>query len=389
MKPVMAIGLVAALLVGIIVGMGMNNPESVSSFESSLVNGITEQNSQLTGDVAIGLILPLTGDQSTHGEENTAGAMLGMTDFNKYLKNLGADWNLKIVKEDSATNPVVALEKLTSINAKDIHVVVGPETSSSIRNIKGYADSNNMLLFSPSSTAPTLAIPNDSVYRLVPDDSNQGPAIAKVMKSNGIDILVPVWRGDAWSDGLSASTTKSFDKLGGVSDEGIRYNPEVPEFSVTASLLADKVQAHVDEFGADKVGVLFIGFSETLQFMQSASQHNILDEVKWFGSDGNSKENKLITDPIGLTFSQKVQFTTVQVSVSDNPIHKHVETSLTKELGRTPNTYAFSSYDIVWIIGLAMLETGSNDQLILKLSNTLQLMPSKQIPDNYHSSFRI
>ena len=31
----------------------------------------------------------------------------------------------------------------------------------------------------------------------------------------------------------------------------------------------------------------------------------------------------------------------------------------------------------------------STIQLILKLSNTLQLMPSKQIPDNYHSSFRI
>ena len=32
---------------------------------------------------------------------------------------------------------------------------------------------------------------------------------------------------------------------------------------------------------------------------------------------------------------------------------------------------------------------GYDNQLILKLSNTLQLMPSKQIPDNYHSSFRI
>ncbi len=87
-----------------------------------------------------------------------------------------------MISEDSATNPVIALEKLTSLNAKGIKIIVGPETSSNIRNIKGYADSNNMMLISCCSSAPALAIPNDSVFRLVPDDSNQGSAIAKLMQ---------------------------------------------------------------------------------------------------------------------------------------------------------------------------------------------------------------
>ena len=42
-------------------------------------------------------------------------------------------------------------------------------------------------------------------------------------------------------------------------------------------------------------------------------------------------------------------------------IRKDVETRLIQQIGRTPNTYAFSAYDIVWILGLAMIDANSND----------------------------
>jgi branched-chain amino acid transport system substrate-binding protein len=139
-----------------------------------------QESSELVGEVNIGLILPLSGDLATHGEENWEGSKLGVVDFNKHLEEIDAGWTLKMTSEDSATSPVIALEKLSALNAKGIGIVVGPETSSNIRNIKGYSDSNNMLLVSCCSSAPALAIPNDSVFRLVPDDSNQGTAISKL-----------------------------------------------------------------------------------------------------------------------------------------------------------------------------------------------------------------
>ncbi len=294
------------------------------------------------------------------------GSKLGVVEFNKYLEEIGAPWTLKMTSEDSATSPVIALEKLTALNAKGIGIVVGPETSSNIRNMKGYSDSNNMLLVSCCSSAPALAIPNDSVYRLVPDDSNQGTALSKLIRHEGIDVLVPVWRGDTWGDGLSDATSSSFVQRGGIIDDGIRYNPESPEFSASTSLLAANVQGYVDEYGADKVAVLFLGFAEVLQFTQSASEHDILDKIRWFGPGANTKEHKLIDDPIGLEFSTNVQFTTVQVAASKNPIYERVEAHLTETLGRTPNTFVHSSYDAVWLIGLAMLETQSTDVSTIK-----------------------
>jgi branched-chain amino acid transport system substrate-binding protein len=320
----------------------------------------------LYGEVNIGLILPLTGDLATHGEENWEGSKLAVVDFNKYLEKIGAPWTLKMISEDSATNPVVALEKLTVLNAKGIEIIVGPETSSNIRNIKGYADSNNMLLVSCCSSAPALAIPNDSVYRLVPDDSNQGTALSKLIQHEGIQVIVPVWRGDTWGDGLSDATTSSFVERGGIIDDGVRYNPESPEFSASTSLLAEKVQGYVDEYGTDKVAVLFLGFAEILQFTQSASGHEVLDDVRWFGPGANTKEHKLIDDPIGLEFSTSVQFTTVQVAVSKNPIYEVVQAHLTEQFGHAPNTFVHSSYDAVWIIGLSILQTQSTDVTKIK-----------------------
>lgn len=366
---------IAIIAIIVIIGIGYVVGGSDTEVNESKDSTIQETPG-LSGEVNIGLILPLSGDLATHGEENWEGSKLGVVDFNKHLEEIGAGWTLKMTSEDSATSPVIALEKLTSLNAKGIGIVVGPETSSNIRNIKGYADSNNMLLVSCCSSAPALAIPNDSVYRLVPDDSNQGTALSKLIQHEGVEVLVPVWRGDTWGDGLSDATTSSFMQRGGIIDEGIRYNPESPEFSASTSLLAEKIRGYVDEYGEDKVAIVFLGFAEILQFVQSASEHEVLDDVRWFGPGANTKEHKLIEDPIGLEFSTNIQFTTVQVAASKNPTYEKVQAHLTETLGRTPNTFVHSSYDAVWIIGLAMLETQSSDVSAIKA-----ILP--EIAENY------
>lgn len=269
---------IAIIAIIVIIGIGYVVGGSDTEVNESKDSTIQETPG-LSGEVNIGLILPLSGDLATHGEENWEGSKLGVVHFNEHLEEIGAGWTLKMTSEDSATSPVIALEKLTSLNAKGIGIVVGPETSSNIRNIKGYADSNNMLLVSCCSSAPALAIPNDSVYRLVPDDSNQGTALSKLIQHEGVEVLVPVWRGDTWGDGLSDATTSSFMQRGGIIDEGIRYNPESPEFSASTSLLAEKIRGYVDEYGEDKVAIVFLGFAEILQFVQSASESTITNAI--------------------------------------------------------------------------------------------------------------
>ena len=252
------------------------------------------------------------------------------------------------------------------MHAKGAKIVVGPASSANLRNLVGYATANDMILISYASTAPSLAIPDDNVFRTAPDDNNQGPVISTLVASEGIEVLVPVWRGDAWGDGLQEASARSFTESGGIIDEGIRYNPETPEFSASTSLLADQVQGYVDEYGADKVGVLIIAFAEVTQFMQSASSHEILGSVMWFGSDGSTREQSLVEDPIGLEFAETTNFTTVQFAAQDTPTKDRVTEHIMSEFGRTPNVYAYGSYDAVWLAGLAMEAASSTDTAAVK-----------------------
>ena len=324
------------------------------------IGAFPQASAELSGEIPIGAIVPITGKLANSGEENKIGYELAVVDFNKYLEEKGAGWSLSITSEDSQTSPTVSLEKVQALYAQGIQHVIGPQSSGNIQNIKGYVDSNNILIISPSSTSPLLAIPDDSIFRLAPDDSNQAVAIAKLLEDAGISVLVPVWREDAWGVGLDTAIRDAFPARGGIVDDGIGYSPEISDFSTEASLLAEIVRGHVDENDAEKVAVVFFGFGEAKLFFQSASTHDILNDVRWFGADGTAKRD-FIEDPIALGFSTDTDFTAVVVASGKNDLSKHVEDTVMTELGRIPSTYASSAYDAVWLLGLSMERTQSTD----------------------------
>lgn len=354
------IGIVLVMIIGIsIVSLDLPKSELINTT-------IPNKNSSLSETVFIGGLLPLTGDRSARGEDYKTAIHLAEQDFNNYLDELDANWTLDVIIEDSATSPVIALDKLTSLNAKNIQIVIGPQSSAELRNVMSYADYNGMLLISSGSTTPTLAIPNDNVYRFIPDDSTQGYVLARLIYDEGITTVVPIWRGDAWGDGLHDVFTKEFTMLGGNVDEGIRYNPEVTEFSSSVSLLADKLQKYSEHTSLEKVAVLDISFTEVVQIMQSASQYKILDDLRWFGSSGIVKDNQLIEDRISQKFSEDVEFIAMQFAPSKSDKYEKIQSKMESELGRIPNAYAFSTYDSVWIIGLAILQTQGTEMSVIK-----------------------
>ena len=339
------------------VGVYYASVDSVTLSEKSMMMS----DEKLSGEVEIGSIIPLTGKLARSGEENKIGYELGVEHFNKYLADKDAGWSLKVVSEDSQTSPTVTLEKVQSLYARDIQHVIGPQSSGNIQNIKGYVDANNILIISPSSTSPLLAIGDDSIFRLAPDDSNQAVALVRVLQDAEIDAIVPIWRDEAWGVGLEKAIRESFPAAGGVVHEGISYNPEANDFSSEASLLAEIVREYVDEYGAEHVGVAHFGFGETQILFQSAASHDILSDVRWFGADAVTKDTVIVDDPISLKFATDTQFTTLQVAAGKNDKTALVEEAVEEALGRTPRTYASSAYDAIWLLGLSMEKTQSTD----------------------------
>ncbi len=99
---------VILIAIGISYGLLGTGTESAPD-DTSETPAAIEEISGLSGEIKIGLILPLTGDLATHGLENLEGSKYGVVEFNKHLEEIDAPWHLKMVSEDSATSHVIAL----------------------------------------------------------------------------------------------------------------------------------------------------------------------------------------------------------------------------------------------------------------------------------------
>src|SRR5690554_330678 len=102
----------------------------------------------------------------------------------------GSDIRFQLVVEDTRTTPEGALAAIESLAAAGVQVVIGPYSSAASSGVRGFADANKILVISPSSTSPALAIPDDYLFRLIVSDTLQGAAVSKLIDRDGYKQVV-------------------------------------------------------------------------------------------------------------------------------------------------------------------------------------------------------
>jgi len=360
------VGLIVALLIGVGVGVAISPIVAPSPRIPELEARIALLKGQiLSGELKIGSLMPITGDLATFGQNDREGVRIAVAEVNAFFKANGVNASIKLYEEDSATDPSTALLKLQSLAAKGVKFVVGPMASSEVRQLSSYANTNKIIIISPSSTAPDLGVSGDFIFRFCPNDTIQGPAIARAMFNRGVRYSVPIFRNDPWGQGLNTTIAAAFKKLGGSTIPGIAYSPTegATDFTVEANTLATKIQGLVNTYGADKVGVACIAFEEVVPLFLKAREHSVLWQVPWFGSDGTALSSKLVTDALAAGFSSNktVNFLNPVFAASRSEKFAMLRSKIIAKLGREPETYAYAAYDAVWVITYALLTVNKYD----------------------------
>lgn len=325
-----------------------------------------------TPDVTVvGVLLPLTGDYTESGQAVRAAVETAAEDVNAYFTKIGSRFQVRFVVEDTATDPAVALEKLKQLEEKGIRIVIGPGSSAELEAIRSYADGHGILVVSTMSTAPSLAIEGDNVFRFVPPDTFQADAMAYCLEEDGIAAVVPVWRGDVWGGELRDLAKAAFGEHGGVFYDGVVYTPGTEDYGDLVSDLDIQVGRAIDTHGAGNVGVYAVTFSEIVPIMGAASGTGNLSQVRWYGCDANALLDTLTDPGDAARFAAQTDFTGPAIGNADrDPRAEVVYQKIQDRLGHKPDGYSMASYDAVWVVAIAGIQTSSTDVNDLKAALT-------------------
>ena len=143
-------------------------------------------------EFVVGAILPFTGSFSSIGKPIKVALEKAEYDVNKHFEDINSSSHFTLLMADSKTSPEESLVAIKKLHENGAKIIVGPAIGNTVNAAKEYADANNIILISYSSTSPLLSIEGDNLFRLVPDDTNQGKIIAERMISDGIKVIVPI-----------------------------------------------------------------------------------------------------------------------------------------------------------------------------------------------------
>ncbi|MCX6689307.1 MAG: penicillin-binding protein activator [Methanoregula sp.] len=307
-------------------------------------------------EIVIGALVPLTGDWSSKGQNFSGAITLAVQDVNDNLASSGSPDRVKLLVEDTATDPDVAQEKIRNLHDAGVRVVVGPATSAEIIAVKDWADQHGMVIIGYASTSPALSIPGDNVFRLVPDDSRQGEAMAAFMNQSGIRVVIPVVRNDTWGTNLLLATKNRFEKSGGVITAGYPFEPGTRDYAPIVRNLSIDVAAAQHQYGTGAVGVYAIGFDELVPLFSSAANDPVLGSVRWFGSDGSAKADALVKNATAARFAVKTGFSAPVYGVEKETGSVVNLTQRIKAItGSEPDGYSLAAYDATAIAARSLM----------------------------------
>lgn len=316
-----------------------------------LASGCLDDDDDPDRILTLGLLVPATGSASSTGESMLAATELARQDVNAYLSATGSELKIEYSIKDTGTDPAQTLEVLKEIDDEGIRYVVGPYASAGAAAILDYANDNGIILLSPSSVASNLAIADDNLFRLVPSDLNQAVAMAALFEYDSIETIIPVVRDDVWGDGLIADVTQVLDQQGKTVLDPIRYDPAAVDAAGIAAQLAGLVGQEIQQTPASRVCIYMLSFGEGTEILAAAAQEPDCSLVRWYGSSAFANNAGLLADPAAAAFALQQQF--ICTVFGPDPAAKDLWTpitqQLTSDLGRTPEIYALTAYDAVWL----------------------------------------
>ena len=310
----------------------------------------------------IGVLASLTGSGNSLGQDTVAALQIATDQLDAEAKANQGGYRFHLFVRDTQQNPVKALAAIKDLDKRGVQIIVGPQTSAEVAMIKPFADAHNILVISQGSTASSLAIAGDNIFRFCPNDKREAAAIVALMQHDGIHAIVPLWRNDAGNNGLHDSVKAAFENIGGTVTSGFQYQPTTTDFSAATASAASQIQSLVTA-GADpnSIAIYLAAFDEAVGVFHSAAANSTLSSARWYGSDGVALSAVLTGDASASAFAASAYYPNPTFGLDDalQNLWQPVANAIEARTGITPDAFALSAYDALFVVERALRVTGN------------------------------
>jgi branched-chain amino acid transport system substrate-binding protein len=314
-----------------------------------------------SNQLVVGALLSLTGPGRTLGQTSDAALQLAADDLNARLSDEGSPTRVSLRIQDTGLDPARALERIRALTEEGVRIFIGPQSSSEVAALKPFADSAGVVVLSQGSTAGSLSIADDNVFRLVPDDAREGEAQVELLRQDGIETVVPLWREDAGNQGLHDAVERLFTEAGGTVTAGASYPPGATDFSAPLAAIRSEIEAAVAEGGAATVAVYFAAFEESaVAIFEAAGEDPVFSQVRWYGADGMVQSALVLASPAAAAFAAATELRAPTYGLDDALIGQNAALidAIEARSGLTADAFTLAAYDALHVAALAYAEVG-------------------------------
>ena len=312
-----------------------------------------------TETIQIAGLFSLTGNWSSLGITSQEAMNLAVIDINSYLESQNSKYRFSSLVYDTKLDTSLAksaIEKAFTDNK--IKYFIGPQSSAELAAVRAYANANNLLIVSQGSTASSLAIANDAVFRFCPGDAVEGAAMANSIFSAGKRKLITVARDDAGNKGLQQSVGTNFSSIGGQTIAVTPYAIGMTDFSAVLADIKQKLITNLATTDSNSVGIYLASFDECKDLFEQASVDPIFSKVKWYGGDGIVLDPALISSNKAAAFAAKVNFFAPNYGIpaTPNPKLDAIVAAIKSKTSIDIDAYGLATYDAMWVIAKTIVE---------------------------------
>jgi branched-chain amino acid transport system substrate-binding protein len=320
--------------------------------------------------ITIGALNDLSGALSSQGKGDLAAEQLAIQDVNALVTSAGCKLTFALNAVDYKLDTPTALSQVQAMSAAGIQVVVGPLNSGTAIGILSYANSNHIVLVSPSSTSPALGYVSATKYlfRTAPNDAAQGQADARMILDRGAQGVILVNRDDTYGNGL-ANATKVFlqkDSASVVIKGPYKYDTATTDFSFLITQISSDWTTLSGQVGASHVAIFVVAFQELGTMLLQAQKSNpalLSTALPWFGTDGDAQNTVLsnsTTGPVVSTVKLPSTLFNVITNSRTNDFFARIKGTPAYAAIASNVFYSLEGYDDVWLAALAILTAGQN-----------------------------